>query len=208
MTPKFSQKPLHASNPLQAPPARFLTSSLLPSWLAGWQRVGGTSFLVNSYWFPPHLLYCILSSRTPPISFLLFIRIPPLKFWCRFCANGLRWCGSSSTRLSEKSLTTLRVIEGALPSYPARRLQRRGGRVGLWQLLRVARLLRLTKHDQPGKRRTGWQLTTGGLDEQAIHLLQLWEDAADRDLDAKMECSTNYGHIFQPFMKRVGSRRT
>ena len=27
-----------------------------------------------------HLLYCILSSRTPPISFLLFIRIPSLKF--------------------------------------------------------------------------------------------------------------------------------
>ena len=43
-------------------------------------------------------------------------------------------------------------------------------------------------------------MTTGGLDEQAIHnhLLQLWEDAADRDLDAKMECSTNCGHFFQP----------
>ena len=29
---------------------------------------------------PPHLRYCILSTRTPPISFLLFIRTGPLKF--------------------------------------------------------------------------------------------------------------------------------
>ena len=28
---------------------------------------------------PPHLLYLVLSTRTPPISFLLFIRIGPLK---------------------------------------------------------------------------------------------------------------------------------
>ena len=30
---------------------------------------------------PPHLLYCILSTRTPPISLLLFIRTGPWKFW-------------------------------------------------------------------------------------------------------------------------------
>ena len=39
--PKIHPKPLHTSNPLQAPPARLLTSPLPPCWLAGWQRVGG-----------------------------------------------------------------------------------------------------------------------------------------------------------------------
>ena len=31
--------------------------------------------------FPPHLRYCILSTLTPPISVLLFIKTGPLKFW-------------------------------------------------------------------------------------------------------------------------------
>ena len=39
--PKIHPKPQHTSNPLQAPPARLLTSSPPPCWLAGWQRVGG-----------------------------------------------------------------------------------------------------------------------------------------------------------------------
>ena len=43
MARKFSQMPQHSSNPLQAPPARLFSA---PSWLAGWQRVGGTSSLV------------------------------------------------------------------------------------------------------------------------------------------------------------------
>ena len=41
----FSHRPQHSSNPLQAPPARLFTSSPPPCWLAGWQRVGGTSIL-------------------------------------------------------------------------------------------------------------------------------------------------------------------
>ena len=43
------------------------------------RRAGGTSILA-AYWSPPHLLYCILSTLKPPISFLLFIRSGPLKF--------------------------------------------------------------------------------------------------------------------------------
>ena len=73
---------------LQPPPGsscqvvHLLSAPQLACWIT---KGGGTSSLVYnsywySYWFPPHLLYCILSSLTPPISFLLFIRIWPLKF--------------------------------------------------------------------------------------------------------------------------------
>ena len=43
-------------------------------------RVGGGSRRHPAH-SPPHLRYCILSTLTPPISLLLFMRTGPLKFW-------------------------------------------------------------------------------------------------------------------------------
>lgn len=54
------------------------SSSPPPCWLAGWLRVGAPP---SSYpHCPPHLLYCVLSTLIPPISFLLFMMAAPLKF--------------------------------------------------------------------------------------------------------------------------------
>ena len=43
-------------------------------------KVGGGSWSHPAH-SPPHLRYCILSTLTPPISLLLFMRTGPLKFW-------------------------------------------------------------------------------------------------------------------------------
>ena len=47
-----------------------------PCCLAGWRQAGETSSMHQMF---PHLLYLVLSTLTPPISFLLFIRIGPWK---------------------------------------------------------------------------------------------------------------------------------
>ena len=58
---KFSHRPQHSSNPLQAPPARLLTSSPPPCWLAGWQRVGGPPSSYPLISSPPPVLHSIHS---------------------------------------------------------------------------------------------------------------------------------------------------
>ena len=50
---------------------------LPPCWLAGWRWAGETSIL-GGHQLPPHLMYLVLSTLTPPISFLLFISMGPL----------------------------------------------------------------------------------------------------------------------------------
>ena len=55
--PKIHPKSLHSSNPLQAPPARLLTSASPPCWLAGWQRVGGPPSLYPLIPSPPPVLH-------------------------------------------------------------------------------------------------------------------------------------------------------
>ena len=58
---KFSHRPQHTSNPLQAPPARLFTSSPPPCWLAGWQRVGGPPPSYPLICSPPPVLHSIHS---------------------------------------------------------------------------------------------------------------------------------------------------
>ena len=58
---KINPKPQHSSNPLQAPPARLLTSSSPPCWLAGWQRVGGPPSSYPSISSPPPVLHSVHS---------------------------------------------------------------------------------------------------------------------------------------------------
>ena len=83
LTPEVENKPLaqklkllllFTSIPLRAPPAG---SPLLLRCCLRRSRRGPPSW--DDYEFPPHLRYCILSTLTPPISFLLFIRTGPLK---------------------------------------------------------------------------------------------------------------------------------
>ena len=58
---KVNPKPQHSSNPLQAPPARLLTSSPPPCWLAGWQRVGGPPSSYPLITSPPPVLHSVHS---------------------------------------------------------------------------------------------------------------------------------------------------
>ena len=74
----------HSSNSALAPPARFSTFPPPPTLLVlqvGKVWMGGTSW--NWYhWLAPHLIYCCLSTLTPPDSPLLFIKIHRnLKCW-------------------------------------------------------------------------------------------------------------------------------
>ena len=55
--------------------SRSLSSGVPPSC-----KVGDGSWRHPAH-SPPHLRYCILSTLTPPISVLLFIKTGPLKFW-------------------------------------------------------------------------------------------------------------------------------
>ena len=66
----FNPKPQHTSNPLQAPPARILSSSPPPCWLAGWKRVGGPPSSYPLISSPPPVLHSIhthTSHFVPPV---------------------------------------------------------------------------------------------------------------------------------------------
>ena len=80
-TQKFSHRPHHSSNPLQAPPARLFTSSPPPCWLAGWPRVGGPPSLYPSISSPPPVLYpCSTKTRELECTSVTFTALP-LWWW-------------------------------------------------------------------------------------------------------------------------------
>ena len=71
-------KPCTPPSP-QAPPAGNFLLLSAPLLACRMVEGGGTSFLLISSFphYPPHLLYCVLSTLNPPISFLLFMMAAP-----------------------------------------------------------------------------------------------------------------------------------